>query len=59
MKVGLCLVLVCFQGSDEDSAEVGGRYSCSRKLGHSNTVVAARDSEDLFVSKREIASTSM
>src|SRR6266702_778460 len=43
-KVGLCLFLIRFQGSDEDGAEiqVGGRCSCGRSLRHSNLPASAR-----------------
>ena len=47
MKVGFSLFLVCFHRSDEDGAEIRGRHRCGgrRRLGHSNTLVTARDRE--------------
>jgi hypothetical protein len=48
VKVGLCLFLVRFQGSDEDGAEIGGRCSCGGSLRHSNATVTARNSDEMF-----------
>ena len=45
MKVGLRLLLILSQGSDEDGAEIGGRCSCSGNLGHVNTIATVRNSE--------------
>ena len=40
-KVGLCLLLVRFHGSDEDGTEIGG---CGRRLGHDDLLVLAKES---------------
>ena len=45
MKVGLRLLLIGVDGSDEDGAEMGGRCGCGGRLGHSNTLVSARNSK--------------
>lgn len=41
-KVGLCLILICCHGSDEDRAEIIGRRGSGRTLGHANSLVLAR-----------------
>ncbi len=44
MKVGLRLFLIISQSSDEDGTEIG----CGGSLGHSNAIVTARNSDEMF-----------
>ena len=45
MKVGLRLFLVRLNGSDEDGTEIRGSCRCGWRLGHSNTLVSAKNLE--------------
>ena len=45
MKVGLRPFFVRLNGSNEEVAEMGGICRCGWRLGHSNTLVSARNSE--------------
>jgi hypothetical protein len=52
VKVGLCLFLICFQGSDEDGTEIGARGRCGgESLRHGNTIVTGRNSDETFGSR--------
>ena len=45
MKVGLRLLLIGVDGSDEDGAEMRIRCGCGGRLGHSNALVSAGNAE--------------
>jgi hypothetical protein len=68
VKVGLCLFLVRFQGSDEDGTEIGARIGARGRCGggslrHTSNkiLVTVRNSDEMFgsVTSEGIASSSM